>query len=150
MSTMIKGTELREITLGRIASKSVALSAATIPIFTIAGGRVLVTGFWATPTVAITATGGTLALQNNPTTGTTSTIVTATDLGTTDTAIGDTIGIAFQSDSTTDFAVGGKLLRDTIAQTGQLELVGASAINGTVTCYATWIPLDAGATLVAA
>lgn len=150
MSVIIQGDQLRALRIGQIASKAQALSAATLPIFTIAGGRVLITAFYGVVTTAITATGGTLALQTNPTVGTTSTIVQATDLGTTDSAIGDIIGTRDQGDGTTDFAINQFALEGLVVATGQLEVVGATAINGAATFYAGWVPLDNGATLVAA
>ena len=151
MSVIIQGSQLRDIGLGRRAEKSQALSAATLPIFTIAGGEVLVTSFYLKATVTIAAAGGTLALQSNPTTGdTAASIVTATDLGTSDAVAGTIIGVRDQGDGTTDFAENGFALRDLVVTTGQLELVGASGIDGTVLAVVTWIPLTDGATLVAA
>jgi hypothetical protein len=159
MSVIIQGTQLRQIALGQLAEKaSGAISSdPTISLFTIAGGEVLVTGFYLKVTTAITTNGGTLALQANPTTGDTTTIVAATDLGTTDSAVGTTIGVSgFIADPATTgatftrvFTKGGALLRDIPVTTGALELVGASSVNGAVTAYCTWIPLTTGATLVA-
>lgn len=156
MSVIIQGSELREIALGRRAEKTQALSAATLPIFTIAGGEVLITSFYLKATVSIAAAGGTLALQSNPTTGdTASSIVTATDLGTSDSTAGTIIGVREQAvaDASTVpyiFAENGVALTNLVVATGQLELVGASGIDGTVLAVVTWIPLTTGATLVAA
>lgn len=151
MSTMIKGTELREISLGRRAAKTQALSAAALPVFTVAGGEVLVTSLYLRATVAISTDSGTLALQQNPTTGDTSVIVTATDLGTTDTAVGSIIGITDAAgDGDLEFLKGGLALKDWPVTTGQIELLGAAAVNGTVEVVVTWVPLTDGATLVAA
>lgn len=156
MSTLIQGTQLREISLGRRAEKTQALSAATLPIFTIAGGEVLITSFYLKATVSIAAAGGTLALQSNPTTGdTAASIVTATDLGTSDAVAGTIIGV--REEAVADgslvpyrFAENGVALKDLVVTTGQLELVGASGIDGTVLAVVTWVPLTDGATLVAA
>lgn len=156
MSVIIQGTELRSISLGRRAEKTQALSAATLPIFTIAGGEVLITSFYLKATVSIAAAGGTLALQSNPTTGdTAASIVTATDLGTSDATAGTVIGVRDQSIAAGSnvpyfFAENGRALRDLVVTTGQLELVGASGIDGTVLAVVTWVPLTDGATLVAA
>lgn len=156
MSVIIQGTELREIALGRRAEKTQALSAATLPIFTIAGGEVLITSFYLKATVSIAAAGGTLALQSNPTTGDTATsIVTATDLGTTDATAGTIIGVREQAVADASavpfiFSESGVALTNLVVATGQLELVGASGIDGTVLAVVTWIPLTTGATLVAA
>ncbi|HKZ21152.1 MAG TPA: hypothetical protein VJQ57_13710 [Acidimicrobiia bacterium] len=156
MSVIIQGTELRSIALGRRAAKTQALSAATLPIFTIAGGEVLVTSFYLRATVTIAAAGGTLALQSNPTTGdTASSIVTATDLGTSDATAGTIIGVREQAVADASavpfiFSESGVALTNLVVTTGQLELVGASGIDGTVEAVVTWIPLTDGATLVAA
>lgn len=156
MSVIIQGSQLREVALGRRAEKTQALSAATLPIFTIAGGEVLITSFYLKATVTIAAAGGTLALQSNPTTGdTAASIVTATDLGTSDATAGTIIGVREEAVADASlvpyrFAENGKALTDLVVTTGQLELVGASAIDGTVLAVATWVPLTDGATLVAA
>ena len=156
MSVIIQGTELRSIALGRYATKTQALSAATLPIFTIAGGEVLVTSFYLKATVSIAAAGGTLALQSNPTTGdTAASIVTATDLGTSDATAGTIIGVREQAVADASavpfiFSESGVALTNLVVATGQLELVGASGIDGTVLAVVTWVPLTDGATLVAA
>lgn len=150
MSVIIQGTQLREISLGRRASKSQALSAATLPVFTVAGGEVLVTALYLKVTTTIAAAGGTLALQQNPTTGDTATIVAATDLGTADATAGTIIGVTQVDTTTPDFMEGGLALRNWVVTTGQIELVGAVAIDGAVDVILTWVPLTDGATLVAA
>lgn len=156
MSVIIQGTQLRQIALGTRVAKTQALSAATLPIFTIAGGEVLVTSFYLRATVTIAAAGGTLALQSNPTTGdTASSIVTATDLGTSDATAGTIIGVREQAVADASavpfiFSESGVALTNLVVTTGQLELVGASGIDGTVEAVITWVPLTDGATLVAA
>jgi hypothetical protein len=151
MSTLIRGTELRDIGLGRYASKASGAITGdpTISLFTVAGGEVMITAFWMVVTTTIAAAGGTLALQTNPTTGDTVTVVAATDLGTTDSAAGTTIGVVDESTTTPDFRKGGRALTGLPVTTGTVELVGASSVDGAVTAYCTWIPLTAGATLVA-
>lgn len=156
MTTIISGANLRSIGLGTRVEKSQALSAATLPIFTIAGGEVLITSFYLKATVTIAAAGGTLALQSNPTTGDTATsIVTATDLGTSDAVAGTIIGVRDEAVADASlvpyrFAENGVALTNLVVTTGQLELVGASAIDGTVLAVVTYVPLTDGATLVAA
>lgn len=156
MSVIIQGDQLRTINLGRRATKTQALSAAALPVFTVAGGEVLITSLYLKATVAITTDSGTLALQHNPTTGdTAASIVTATDLGSTDTAVGTVIGIREQAvadASAVPFVWhrSGVALSNLVVSTGQLELLGAAAINGTVQVVVTWTPLSDGATLVAA
>lgn len=159
MTTMIQGTELRAIALGRgPVSKAVTYTAATHQVFTVAGGRVLITALWGVCTTSMTGA-NTVNLQTDPTDGDTVVVVTATDLGTTDTAAGTTIGVnTFIDDPATTgvnealiFAKGGRALRDLVVTTGEVESVGTEGtINGAITWYCTWVPLDDGATLVAA
>lgn len=122
----------------------------TTALYTIAGGEVLITGVWGKVTTALSTDGGTYALQANPTTGDTQVIVTATDLGTTDTAVGSLIGLAHGTTAASAFLRGGHVKLDAVVTTGQIEFVGASSANGAITFYVTWVPLTDGATLVAA
>lgn len=153
MTTMIQGSQLRNLLLGSApASKaSGAISGnPTINCFTVAGGEVLITALWLKVTTAISTDGGTLAVQNDPTTGDTVVIVTATDLGTTDTAVGTVVGLDRGTTAASKFLRGGRTDLNAIVTTGTVDLVGAASVNGAVTVYCTWIPLTDGATLVAA
>jgi hypothetical protein len=122
----------------------------TTPLFTIAGGEVLITGLWGKVTTALSTDSGTYALQQNPTTGDTQTLVTATDLGTTDTAVGSVIGLDQGTTAASKFLRGGHVALNAVVTTGQIEFVGAASANGAITFYVTWVPLTDGATLVAA
>lgn len=122
----------------------------TTPLFTITGGEVLITGLWGVVGTALTTDSGTYALQQNPTTGDTQTIVTATDLGTTDTAVGSLLGLDQGSTAASKFLRGGRIDLNAIVTTGQIEFVGAASANGAITFYVTWVPLTDGALLVAA
>ena len=117
--------------------------------FTVTGGEVLITSLYLKVTTAIAAAGGTLALQTNPTTGDTVTVVAATDLGTTDSAAGTLIGVVDESTTTPDFRKGGRALTNVPVTTGTVELVGGSSVDGAVTAVCTWVPLTNGAALVA-
>jgi len=159
MSTLIQGTQLREIALGRgpVLSASGAFAADTRTIYTVAGGQVLVTGLYGVVTTAITVA-NTVALQANPTTGDTKVFVEATDIGTTDTAAGTVVGFNNSiDDPATNGAtfenkieLGGHLLRDLVVTTGDIEMViTGTNPDGAIDWYCTWIPLTSGATLVA-
>lgn len=150
MSVLNPNDAYRQASLGNVARKSQALSAASLPVFTIAGGEVMVTSVWVKVTTSITTDGGTLALANNPTTGDTMTLVTATNLGTTDTAAGSIVGLDQGTTAASSFLRGGRHDVNWVVGVGQLELVGAAAVNGTVEIGVTWVPLTSGATLVAA
>lgn len=152
MSVIIQGTQLREIGLGRyVQGKTSTLSGAAVhQLFTVTGGEVLITALWGKCTTAM-AGANTVNLQTDPTTGDTVVIVQATDLGTTDTAAGTTIGVTGeQIAGTTDFVKGGFALRDLVVTTGEIEadVTGAGA-DGAIEWYCTYVPLTPGASVAA-
>lgn len=122
-----------------------------VQLFTITGGEVLITHLWLVCTTAM-AGANTVAIQQDPTTGDTTTIVTATDLGTADTAAGSTVGLTRGTTAASAFLRGGTSELNCVATTGEIELLatGSGTVDGAVTVYCTWVPLTAGATLVAA
>jgi len=135
--------------LGPVTKSSGTLASTAIPVFTIAGGEVMITSVWLKVTTAISTDSGTVALQNNPTTGDTVTLVTATDLGTTDTAVGTIVGLDQGTTAASKFLRGGRHDIMWVVGIGQVEIL-PNAANGVVTIGCTWVPLSAGATLVAA
>lgn len=159
MSTILQGPQLRQLVLGSppISSPSGAFAADTRTIFTVTGGEVLVTGLWGVVTTAITVA-NTVKLVSNPTTGDSTDITEATDIGTTDTAAGTVIGFTPSiDDPATSGALGewsimrgGFLLRDLVVTTGDIEQVTTGTNpDGAITWYATYIPLTTSARLVA-
>lgn len=153
MSIILQGDQLRTVVAGAgpVSKASGAISGnPTINCFTIAGGEALITALWLKVTTAISTDGGTLAVQNDPTTGDTVTLVTATDLGTTDTAVGTVVGLDRGTTAASKFLRGGRIDLLVPVTTGTVDLVGAASVNGAVTVYCMWVPLTAGATVVAA
>ena len=152
MSVLNNASAFRNAILGGVpVSKALGtLSAATIAAFNVAGGEVLITGIWLKVTTSITTDGGTLAVNNVPTAGNTVTLVTATDLGTTDTVVGSVVGLDRGTTAAPSFLRGGRADLNAPVTTGVVNVVGASSVNGAATIYATWVPLTDGATLVAA
>lgn len=151
MTVVNEAAAFRKSSLGAgPVAKAVTLSAATLPAFAVAGGEVAITGIWLKVTTSITTDGGTVAVNNVPTTGSTITLVTATDLGTTDTVAGSVVGLDRGATAAPSFLRGGRIDLFAVATTGVVNLVGASSPNGAVTVYVTWVPLTDGATLVAA
>jgi hypothetical protein len=120
----------------------------TIDMFTIAGGDVMIKKLWLKVTTAVAADGGTLAVQINPTAGDTYVIVTATDLGTVDTAVGSIVGIDAAAAAAPSFLRGGRVDINAPATTGAIEIVGAAGVDGNVTMHIEWEPITAGATVV--
>lgn len=150
MSTIIQGTQLREISLGRAAEKSTGtLAATTVPLFTVAGGEVLITSIYGRVTTAITVANS-YKLQHNPANGSTNDLVAATDIGTTDTPAGDVLSFDGVRASSIVRGGGAQTLRGPLVlQTGQIESVSAGT-DGVILWVVTWVPLTTGATLVAA
>lgn len=153
MSNFAEADSLRKAVLGNgPVSKATGTITGnpTTPLFTVAGGEVMITALWAVVTTTLSTDSGTYALQNNPTTGDTQVIVTATDLGTTDTAAGSVIGLTRGSTAASAFLRGGSNELRVVVSIGQIEFVGAASANGAITFYVMWVPLTTGATLVAA
>ncbi|MFI9235774.1 hypothetical protein [Streptomyces sp. NPDC053079] len=152
MSVIVQGPQLRSIALGTRVTKSTGtLAATTVPLFTIAGGEVLITSMYGLVTTSITVANS-YKLQLNPTTGDTQDICAATDIGTTDTLAGDILqfGLATTTAPPKLMSVGyGTARLDTVLTTGQIEHVSAGT-DGVITWCLTWIPMADGATVVAA
>lgn len=150
MSVIIQGSQVRQIGLGtRVAKSNTVAGAGTQALFTVAGGRVLITSLYGAVTTAITVA-GTSQLQSNPTTGTTSVLSTATDLGTTDTPVGDLLAVTLPTAAIQRGGAVLNLTNDLVIPVGQIELVTATGGDGTVNWVVTYVPLDDGASVVAA
>lgn len=150
MSVLIQGDQIRSILFGvRVAKSTGTLAATTVPLFTIAGGKVMLTSIVGEVTTAITVANS-YKLQHNPTTGTTSDLCAATDIGTTDTPAGSLLG--FQGLAGDSIIQGpGKIatIKQPIVLTaGQIESVSAGT-DGVILWVVTYVPLDDGASLVA-
>lgn len=152
MSVILQGTQLRDIGLGRYAEKSTGtLAATTVSLFTVAGGEVLVTSIYGRVTTAITVANS-YKLQFNPTTGTTNDLVAATDIGTTDTPVGDLLTFDGVRASSIVRGGGGANLGNAnglVLQAGDIESVSGGT-DGVILWVVTWVPITTGATLVAA
>lgn len=146
MSVLIQGSQIRAVQLGvRVQKSTGTLTAATVPLFTIAGGLVMVTSLVGRVTTAITVANS-YKLQHNPTAGTTVDLCTAADLGTTDTAVGEIL-VAKKG---TAIAVGAAdQAVNVVMDTGQIEHVSAGS-DGAILWVLTYVPIDDGASIVAA
>ena len=135
--------------LGNVVSKSTGtLAATTVPLFTIAGGLVAVTSIVGRVTTAVTVANS-YKLQHNPTAGTTVDIFAATDIGTTDSAAGEIFVVTGLKTDTLVKGALGVTKPWIIMETGQIEHVSAGT-DGVLKWYVSWVPIDDGATLVAA
>lgn len=147
---MIQGNELRSLILGGLpVSKATGtLAATTVPLFTVAGGRVLVTSIYGLVTAVINVANS-YKLQINPTTGDTTDINAATDIGTSATAAGTTLGFGQGTTAAPALLRGGYWHGYLVVPVGQIESV-STGTAGDITWYVTYVPYDDGATLVAA
>lgn len=151
MTTIIQGNDLRRILFGTAVSKSTGtLAATTISLFTVAGGMVVVTSIIGRVTTAITVANS-YKLQHNPTTGTTTDLVAATDIGTTDTPAGNLLGFTgVKADSIiTGPGSAPTLAKPLILTEGVIESVSAGT-DGVIVWTLTYVPLDDSASVVAA
>lgn len=125
------------------------LAAATSALFNVSG-LCLITSIVGRVTTAITVANS-YKLQANPTTGTTSDLVAATDIGTTDTPAGTLLGFTgVKTDSITQGPGSVPSIQRPIAvDAGTIEQVSAGT-DGAITWFITYCPLEAGAAITAA
>ncbi|MFD3802640.1 hypothetical protein ACFWTC_03205 [Streptomyces sp. NPDC058619] len=145
------GRSQRTLVLGSapVSKATGTLAATTVPLFTVAGGRVMVTSLFGVVTTSITVANS-YKLQFNPTTGDTTDINAATDIGTTDTAAGTVIGFGQGTTAAPALLKGGYNIPASLPlPVGQIESVSAGT-DGDITWYLTYVPFDDGATVVAA
>jgi len=128
----------------------------TYQLFTVAGGRVLITGLYGVVTTAITDAGEDLNIVMDPTTGDSVQLTQDNDLGTTDTAAGTVLAFTYDQDGATNTPMctkGAGVPLQFVATTGEIELLvtaGTGSEDGVVDWYCTYIAYDAGATVEAA
>lgn len=152
MTTMIQGDQVRAILFGVRVDKAYSpLVVETKVLFNVTGGKVAITSIVGEVTTAITVA-NTVKLQANPTVGTTKDLCGATDLGTTDTPVGNLL--SFQG-LTADLILTGPGAVPTIKQpiivnTGTIEQVTATGADGGITWVVTYVPIDNGAAITAA
>jgi hypothetical protein len=169
MTVVNDGDAFRKSVLGNVASKAYTpLVVETKTLFTVSG-LCLITAIVGKVTTAITVA-NTVKLQANPTTGTTQNLCAATDLGTTDTPAGNLLTIG--GDYTGSIIGGGaasvgigavpafpitKVSSDFLGAAnglfiaaGTIEQVTATGADGGITWFLTYVPIESGATIVAA
>jgi hypothetical protein len=151
MGQLNQGAAFTKGVLGTTVSKAYTpLVVETKTLFTVSG-LCVITSFLGEVTTAITAA-NTVKLQANPTTGTTKDIFAATDLGTTDTPAGNIISFDALTGDTPETGPGiaPMLTRWLAVAAGTIEQVTATGADGGITWYLTYVPIAAGATIVAA
>jgi hypothetical protein len=134
----------------RVSKATGTLAAATTALFNVNGGLVMITSIVGEVTTAITVANS-YKLQSNPTTGTVSDLVAATDIGTTDTPAGSLLGFDGIKASSIQQGPGSVpvLQRPIVVNTGTIEQVSAGT-DGAITWTLTYVPITDGATVSAA
>lgn len=153
MSVIIQGDELRTILLGRkVTTGPKTLPASTTgALFTVSGGRVLITSITGVVTTAVQAQANAIKLVATPTVG------TVNDLSGTVESNGAIVGSLFgatglAADALVKSTGGGvsNLRNPVVVAAGAIGLNAAATNTGAVDWTVTYIPLDDGATVAAA
>ncbi|KJK44444.1 hypothetical protein UK23_29540 [Lentzea aerocolonigenes] len=163
MTVVNEASAYTKAVLGQVVNKAYTpLVVETKSLFTVSG-LVLVTAIVGKVTTAITVA-NTVKLQHNPTTGTSSDLCAATDLGTTDTPAGNLLSISGAPTGAPVNGIGAaglfpisKVSSDFLGaakgiflSAGVIEQVTATGADGGITWYLTYAPIEDGATVVAA
>ncbi len=140
--------------LGQTTERPTAvLTIATVPLFTVSGGRIKVTQIIGEITTVMENIAIVVSLQSNPTTGTTRALCANLDIDTY--ADGDLLGITgITVDAMIPAATGGAIEAQTqgvIVQEGTIDIISAAApAAGSIKWTLKWIPIDEGAAVAAA
>lgn len=140
--------------LGKRIDRTTAdvITGAAVPIYTVAGGRVLVTSLSGKVTTIIGAGATNAKFQFNPTTGTTNDIcanldIDADEAGTLYSISGVASDAMLRSESG---AIRNMSANGLILDVGDIEFITAADRTGSISFQLFYIPLDNGATIVAA
>lgn len=149
---------IRDLWLGRrllgqtVERATAVVTAATVPLFTVSGGRILVTQILGEVTTVIQALATNARLSANPTDGTTRNL--CANLNIASYAAGDLLGITgINTDPMIPPATAGALEAQTvpvIVQEGTIDIISDAAPTGSIKWTLKYIPLDVGASVIAA
>jgi hypothetical protein len=153
MSTLIQGDELRTLLFGTKVDRATASLPATTQsaIFTVTGGRVLVTSLVGEVTTVIQNQACNVKITANPTAGTDVDI--AANLNVQADEVGCLYGITgLFSDALVGANAGATVVprNPVVLPVGTLDLVTSATNTGSVKWSLTYIPLDNGASVAAA
>lgn len=162
MSTLINNTELREITLGRIVEKAAFTLPATTStaIFTVTGGRVLITSLVGEVTTVLGGTATSLNVTLDPDGANAvadlaaATVVTSDAVGTLYTVTGapaDLLAAPEVGSTAVPNYVSGVLVgRGFVVPAGSILLKTSATNTGATKWALTYVPYDTGASVAAA
>lgn len=162
MTSMVDSMSARSVVLGTRAVKAFTMATGTQNLFTVSG-LVLVTSIVGKVTTGFTVA-NTLKLVANPTTGTSSDLCAATDIGTTDTPAGNLLCItgaptedmitgigAVQLFPTGDVTVTVGGAKGIFVDDGAVQAVGTgTSPDGAATWYLTYVAISDSASVIAA
>lgn len=155
MSVIIQGPQIRQILLGTKVDRAAALlpQTATGSLFTITGGRILVTGLVGEVTVATGAVATTGAITSTPTVGTAVTLASATAITSKEVGSLITLPLTGGTALVVNNAGGSGQLpghAPYVVPAGALGLTTSASDTGQIKWSLTYVPLDNAATVVAA
>lgn len=155
MSVTDEASAFRKAVLGVRVERAAALQPQTAQaaIFTVAGGKVLVTSLIGEVVAATPATVNTLKITGNPTAGTDVDWTTATSTASKEAGAIITPAATAGGALVVANAGGGNAIAPTgyLAQIGTIDLVtSGSAATGTIKWTLTYVPIDTGAVVTAA
>lgn len=153
MTTIISGPQVRQLALGTKVDRTTAALPQTTQsaLFTIAGGRILLTSIVGEVTTVIQTQANNTKLVSNPTTGTDVDICAVLDV--TADQVGCLYGITgLFSDALVGANAGATVVprNAVVLPIGTLDLSCAASNTGSVKWSITYVPLDDGASVVAA
>ena len=139
--------------LGQTTERATAvLTAATVPLFTVSGGRIKVTQIIGEITLGMQVLLTNVRLQSNPTVGTTRNLCVNTNIS--GYALGDLLGIdGINTSALLPPLSSGVVEAQTmgvIVKAGTIDVISSAAPTGSIRWTLKWIPIDAGAAVVAA
>lgn len=153
MTTILQGTQLRQIDLGTKVDRTAAVLPATATghLFQVTGGKVVVTSLIGEVTTVCDGTATTVKITSTPTTG------TAVDLSSTTAVTSKEVGALISLPLT----LGGALIVNNagagqipgalgfVVPIGYIDCITSATNTGAVKWYVTYIPYDDGASIAA-
>ncbi len=144
MSDYLEGKAVRKVVRGVQVSRSMGIDGATVDLFNIVGGRVIVSQISGIVTTELGASGN-CRLIMNPTVATASNLCADNDLGTDDVGtmygITGTVGDPLQDDDAVLVAQADPL----ILPAGVIEFLSTSDVDGEILWEVIYTPIDDGA-----
>jgi hypothetical protein len=153
MATLIPGVQLRRLLLGTKIDRATATLPQTAAgtLFTVTGGKILLTSIHGEVTTAIQNQANNTKLQSVPTTGTTVDLCAVADIANKE--VGALLGITGTLATALQVANAGAQVVQTnglIIPIGAIKLNCAASNTGSVKWSITYVPLDDGASVAAA